>query len=65
MNSINAFLRIEAVNPSKRYEDGHLALDNLNIQVKPGEIFAMLGGNGAGKTTAINIFLNLLEPTNI
>jgi ABC-type branched-subunit amino acid transport system ATPase component len=46
---------LEAINLSKRYEDGVLALDHVSFEVKPGEIFAMLGGNGAGKTTAINI----------
>ena len=54
---------LEAVNLSKRYEDGHLALDSLNLSVHSGQIFAMLGGNGAGKTTAINLFLNFIEPT--
>ncbi|MGD8781329.1 MAG: ABC transporter ATP-binding protein [Ignavibacteria bacterium] len=55
---------LEAINLSKRYEDGLLALDNVNFSVLPGQIFAMLGGNGAGKTTTINIFLNLIEPTS-
>lgn len=55
---------LEAVNLTKRYEDGHLALDNLNLTVKEGEIYAMLGGNGAGKTTSINLFLNFIEPTS-
>jgi ABC-2 type transport system ATP-binding protein len=55
---------LEAVNLSKKYEDGVLAVDNLNISVKPGEIYAMLGANGAGKTTTINLFLNLLPPTS-
>jgi ABC-2 type transport system ATP-binding protein len=54
---------LEAVNLTKRYEDGILALDHVNFQVRPGEIFAMLGGNGAGKTTTINLFLNFIEPT--
>ena len=54
---------LEAVNLTKRYEDGVLALDHVSFQVRPGEIFAMLGGNGAGKTTTINIFLNFIEPT--
>jgi len=54
---------LEAVNLTKRYEDGHLALDHLNLQVSPGEIFCLLGANGAGKTTTINLFLNLIPPT--
>ena len=55
---------LQAVELSKRYEDGHLALDNLNLTVETGQIYAMLGGNGAGKTTAINLFLNFIEPTS-
>ena len=54
---------LEAVNLSKRYRDGVLAVDQVSFAVKPGQIFAILGGNGAGKTTIINLFLNLLEPT--
>ena len=56
--------RIEAVNLTKRYEDGTLALDNVSFGINPGSIFAMLGGNGAGKTTTINLFLNFIEPTS-
>jgi ABC-2 type transport system ATP-binding protein len=55
---------IEAMNLSKRYEDGALALDQVSFSVHPGKIYAMLGGNGAGKTTTINIFLNFIEPTD-
>lgn len=55
---------IEAVNLTKVYEDGLIALDNIGFAVHPGEIYAMLGGNGAGKTTTINIFLNLIGPTS-
>ena len=54
---------LEAFNLTMRYEDGVLALDHVNFAVQPGEVFAMLGGNGAGKTTAINLFLSLLTPT--
>ncbi len=55
---------LQAVDLSKRYEDGLLALDSLNLTVPPGELFCLLGANGAGKTTAINLFLNFIEPTS-
>lgn len=55
---------LQAIDLTKRYEDGHLALDALNLEIKPGEIFFLLGANGAGKTTSINLFLNFIEPTS-
>lgn len=54
---------LEADQLSKRY-GGVLALDNLTLQVSPGEIFCLLGANGAGKTTTINLFLNFIAPTS-
>ena len=48
---------------TKRYEDNQLALDSLNLEIKPGQIFFLLGANGAGKTTTINLFLNFITPT--
>jgi ABC-2 type transport system ATP-binding protein len=54
---------IEAVDLSKRYPNGELALDALNLEVKPGEIYCLLGTKGAGKTTAVNLFLGFTEPT--
>jgi len=54
---------LEAANLTKRYEDGVLALDHVSFAVQPKQIYAMLGANGAGKTTAINLFLNFIEPT--
>jgi ABC-2 type transport system ATP-binding protein len=39
-----------------------VALDGLDLQVAPGELFALLEPNGAGKTTAISILLGLLQP---
>ncbi|MFB0564176.1 MAG: ABC transporter ATP-binding protein [Candidatus Aminicenantaceae bacterium] len=54
---------LEAKNLTKRYEDGLLAVDHLSFKVEPGEIFCMFGANGAGKTTAINLFLNFIPPT--
>ena len=55
---------LEAINLTKRYEDGELALDGLTFRVEPGEIFCMFGANGAGKTTTINLFLNFIPPTS-
>src|SRR6266850_3215976 len=48
---------------TKRY--GALtALRDLNLDVSPGEILGFLGLNGAGKTTAIRLLLDLLRPTS-
>src|SRR5512140_2794802 len=54
---------LKAEGLSKRYEDGVLALDRLNLEVRPGEIYCLLGANGAGKTTTINLFLGFIPPT--
>jgi ABC-2 type transport system ATP-binding protein len=54
---------IQAIDLTKRYEDGQLALDHLNLNIEPGQIYCLLGANGAGKTTAINLFFNFIEPT--
>lgn len=55
---------LQAIDLTKRYEDGLLALDHLSLDVKEGEIFCLLGANGAGKTTTINLFLNFIDPTD-
>jgi ABC-2 type transport system ATP-binding protein len=39
------------------------ALDKLNLQIGPGEVFGLLGPNGSGKSTAIRLFLGFLRPT--
>ena len=47
---------------NKQAEDNH-ALNNLNLDVKEGEIFGLLGPNGAGKTTFINILAGTVIKT--
>jgi len=41
-----------------------MAVDNLNLQVKKGEIYGLLGPNGAGKTTLIKMLCSILNPTS-
>lgn len=53
---------LEAKQLSKRYGDVD-ALAGLNLAIAPGEVFCLLGANGAGKTTALNLFLGFLAPT--
>ncbi|MGB9936243.1 MAG: ATP-binding cassette domain-containing protein [Methanobacterium sp.] len=38
------------------------ALDNLNLEIKKGELLGLIGSNGAGKTTAIRIICGILKP---
>ena len=60
---------VEIKNLSKDYETGFWkkkrmrALDDLTLNVKPGQIFGFLGGNGAGKTTTIKTLMRLQFPT--
>jgi ABC-2 type transport system ATP-binding protein len=49
---------------TKRYDDGTLALGDLDLEVPAGEFFGLLGPNGAGKTTLINAVCNLIRITS-
>jgi len=54
---------IEAEGLTKKY--GHqVAVNDLNLQIREGEVFGFLGPNGAGKTTTLLMFLGLTEPTS-
>ena len=53
---------IETKNLTKRFGD-LLAVDNLSVNVRKGEIYGFLGPNGAGKTTTIKMILGLIYPT--
>src|SRR5262245_12039162 len=53
---------LRTINLSKRY-GARLAVDQLSLEVRRGEIFGFLGPNGAGKTTTIRMLLGLIAPT--
>jgi ABC-2 type transport system ATP-binding protein len=59
----------ELINVTKYYRKRHLGrltvtpgVENLSLEIRPGEIFGLLGLNGAGKTTTIKLLLGLLFP---
>ncbi|MBQ7331014.1 MAG: ATP-binding cassette domain-containing protein [Oscillospiraceae bacterium] len=54
---------IRTANLTKKYKD-IIAVDQLNLQVKKGELFSLLGVNGAGKTTTIKMLSCLTQPTS-
>lgn len=47
----------------KVYEDGTVGVNGLNLELAAGEIFVLLGANGAGKTSTIMMILGFTEPT--
>lgn len=53
---------VKAEKLTKKYKD-ITAVDGLDLSVEKGELFSLLGVNGAGKTTAIRMFTCLSEPT--
>ena len=53
---------IEVKNVTKKYSK-HVALDNLNLTIEHGKIYGLLGENGAGKSTTMNIITGYLAPS--
>ena len=54
-------IRFEHV--TKRYENKD-ALSDINLEIRDGEIFGLIGHNGAGKTTVIRLICGLQKPTS-
>jgi len=53
---------IRAVNLTRKF-DGLTAVDHLNLEIPRGEIFGLVGPDGAGKTTTLRLLCGLLDPT--
>lgn len=53
---------IQINNITKSYVKGKKSVDNLNLEIRDGEIFGFLGPNGAGKTTTIKMITGILNP---
>ena len=52
---------LKTIDLTKKY-DNKAVVDNLNIEIKEGEIFGLLGPNGAGKSTTMNMICNIVKP---
>lgn len=51
-------------NVTKQYEDGFVALKNMNLEIRKGELVALIGPSGCGKTTTMRMINRLIEPTS-
>jgi osmoprotectant transport system ATP-binding protein len=49
---------------SKSFSDNTLVVDNLDLEVREGELLALLGESGCGKTTTLKMINRLIEPTS-
>ena len=56
-------MAIEVINASFAYPNGFVAVEDLNYQIERGEKVAIVGQNGAGKTTAVKMLNGLYKPS--
>lgn len=54
---------VATTNLTKKFKD-KVAVDNISLEIEQGELFGLLGTNGAGKTTIIKMLSTLLSPTS-
>jgi ABC-2 type transport system ATP-binding protein len=61
---MDAIIKIEDLRVEYKGSTRKLAVDGLNLEVRPGEVFGFLGPNGAGKTTTMNVLLGFVNATS-
>ncbi|MGH3376548.1 MAG: alpha/beta fold hydrolase [Actinoallomurus sp.] len=59
---VDAATPLEISGLTKRYKNGHLAVDDLSFRVERGQVCGLLGPNGAGKTTSLRMLMGLIHP---
>ncbi|HQO63124.1 MAG TPA: ABC transporter ATP-binding protein [Syntrophorhabdus sp.] len=60
---MNSEIAIRTENLTKAF-GGNVAVNNLNLKVKKGELFGLVGPDGAGKTTIMRLLAAIMEPTS-
>jgi ABC-2 type transport system ATP-binding protein len=63
MLAVNVVYLSHTYPPTRRSTEPHRALENISLQIKEGELFALLGPNGSGKSTLFKILSTLIKPT--
>jgi ABC-2 type transport system ATP-binding protein len=56
-------IAIKTLNLRKTFED-NVAVDKLNLEIQRGELFGLVGPDGAGKTTIMRLLSAILQPTS-
>jgi ABC-2 type transport system ATP-binding protein len=64
MDKVEPAPAVQIEHLTKRLPNGITAVDDLNLEVAPGQILGMVGPNGSGKTITLRILLGLVRPTS-
>ena len=62
LKNVSGHLKFDHIDV-RYHADGHKALDNFNLEIRPGERVALVGRSGSGKTTVVNLLPRFVEPS--